>query len=250
VEYKKILSIIENSYKRILGSNLIGIYVHGSIAFGCFNWNKSDIDFIVVTGDVPSQEQKENLIQVLLDLTKCSPPKGLEMSVVLEKHCLNFVYPTPYELHFSNMHDQKYLNDLSGTCKAMQGTDKDLVAHFTVIKNTGIVLCGKPIEDVFGDIPKEYYLDSIKYDVKDSLENLEKYPVDVILNLCRVLAYIRHDLVISKAAGGLWGIKNLNPKYTGLIQKTLESYHSEEKMEIDSESAKAFCHYMLDQIFN
>ena len=132
----------------------------------------------------------------------------------------------------------------------MQGTDKDLVAHFTVIKNTGIVLCGKPIEDVFGDIPKEYYLDSIKHDVKDSLENLEKYPVDVILNLCRVLAYIRHDLVISKAAGGLWGIKNLNPKYTGLIQKTLESYHSEEKMEIDSESAKAFCHYMLDQIFN
>jgi streptomycin 3"-adenylyltransferase len=36
----EILSVISREYQLILGENLCGIYVHGSLAFGCFNWNK------------------------------------------------------------------------------------------------------------------------------------------------------------------------------------------------------------------
>lgn len=38
-------------YQNILKDNLIGIYIHGSIALNCFNWDKSDIDFIIVVRD-------------------------------------------------------------------------------------------------------------------------------------------------------------------------------------------------------
>ena len=31
--------------------NLTGIYVHGSLAFGCFRWEKSDVDFLVKFGE-------------------------------------------------------------------------------------------------------------------------------------------------------------------------------------------------------
>ncbi|WP_161567304.1 hypothetical protein [Acidilutibacter cellobiosedens] len=40
--------VIHGEYQTILGDNLVGIYVHGSIAFGCFHEEKSDIDFIAV----------------------------------------------------------------------------------------------------------------------------------------------------------------------------------------------------------
>lgn len=43
-----LLTIICKEYQEILKDNLIGIYIHGSIAFGCFNQDTSDIDFIVV----------------------------------------------------------------------------------------------------------------------------------------------------------------------------------------------------------
>lgn len=45
MEYQEILRKIATAYTKILQDNLAGIYVHGSIAFGCFHWSKSDIDF-------------------------------------------------------------------------------------------------------------------------------------------------------------------------------------------------------------
>lgn len=38
-----LLKAIVREYRRILGSSLAGIYLHGSAAFGCFRWQTSDI---------------------------------------------------------------------------------------------------------------------------------------------------------------------------------------------------------------
>ena len=143
MDCKEILNKIANEYYRILGKNLIGIYVHGSIAFGCFNPNKSDIDFIVVVNNLPTMEEKEALIQTLLYLYEDAPTKGYEMSVVLYRFCKEFVYPTPFELHYSIAHLQRCRDNLREYCISMNGTDKDLAAHFTVIKKVGYTIWGK-----------------------------------------------------------------------------------------------------------
>lgn len=57
------------------------------------------------------------MVQVLLELEKEAPPKGFEMSVVLEKYCGSFVYPTPFELHFSNAHLESCRKDLKAYCR-------------------------------------------------------------------------------------------------------------------------------------
>ena len=36
----------------------------------------------------------------------------------------------------------------------MIGADKDLAAHFTVIRARGRCLCGLPIDEVFGEVPE------------------------------------------------------------------------------------------------
>jgi len=104
MDYQVILNEIKKSYVEILGANLVGIYVHGSIAFNCFNWDKSDIDYLVIVNETLDYETKLKLMKATVELNTKAPPKGLEMSVVLKKHCLSFIYPTHYELHFSNMH--------------------------------------------------------------------------------------------------------------------------------------------------
>ena len=48
MECKELLDKIVSAYNDILQENLTGIYVHGSLAFGCFRWEKSDVDFLVV----------------------------------------------------------------------------------------------------------------------------------------------------------------------------------------------------------
>lgn len=225
--YDSILNGIRERYQEILGQALTGIYVHGSIAFGCFNWENSDIDFIVVINREISPGEKEELIRVLLDLDKEAPQKGLEMSVVQKKYCAPFVYPTPFELHFSNAHKESCRRDLSGCCCSLRGTDKDLAAHFTVIRRVGIRLCGEEISSVFGEVPREAYLDSIKADVAGAESEIRENPVYIILNLCRVLAFIGEGLVLSKEQGGQWGMKKLPKEYRELIRKALRSYRGE-----------------------
>ncbi len=248
MDYEVILNQISFAYKEILKDNLTGIYVHGSIAFGCFDWNRSDIDFIVVTKESPSQQKKAALIKALLSLEKSSPPRGIEMSVVLEKNCRNFIYPTPFELHFSNAHIEKCKNNLKKYCTEMTGNDKDLAAHFTVIKSLGIVLYGKDIEQVFGDVPKSYYVDSIKCDVSDAENEIINNPVYIVLNLCRVMAYIQDGLIISKIQGGLWGIENLPLIYTPVIEMAIKSYSSNKTFSADYKLTENFYRHLINRL--
>lgn len=209
MDYHKILNSISENYRNTLKENLIGIYVHGSIALGCFNWDKSDIDYIVVIHKELSHETKKKLMDFTVRLNKQAPPKGLEMSIVLKRYCNKFYYPTPFELHFSNMHKEWYLSDPDDYCEHMQGKDKDLAAHFTIIKHAGIALYGEPIRDVFDNVPSKNYLDSIKDDILNAKKDIIKNPVYIVLNLCRVAAYIKEGLILSKKQGGEWGIENL-----------------------------------------
>lgn len=80
----RLLSEIKTGCRHLLGENLTGIYLHGSVAFGCFRWEKSDIDFLVVVKEELPHGIKRRLMDLILRLSESAPPKGLEMSVVLE----------------------------------------------------------------------------------------------------------------------------------------------------------------------
>ncbi len=70
----------------------------------------------------------------------------------------------------------------------------------------------------------------------------------IILNLCRVLAYVRNNLILSKEKGGEWGLYNLDKCYHKIINDALYSYKTNEIMKVDEEEAKRFCDYMLKYI--
>ena len=243
----KILATISNEYQELLGNNLCGIYVHGSLAFNCFNWKNSDIDFIVVVYEPLTQAQKESVISTLLRLNPLAPPKGFEMSVVLYQDCRDFKYPTPFQLHFSNTFIQQASENLSEYCQAMYRTDPDLAAHFTVINKHGLVLYGKAIHDVFAPVPKEDYLASIQADISNAVEEIISEPVYIILNLCRVSAFIEEDLVLSKAEGGEWGLANLPSEYSALIQNALDAYTSDQAFKMDNGLRLSFASHVINR---
>ncbi|MFQ7159858.1 MAG: hypothetical protein ACLRPX_09635 [Ruthenibacterium sp.] len=119
-----LLKAIVREYRRILGSSLAGIYLHGSAAFGCFRWQTSDIDLLVAVKAPPSALQKEALVRALLAQNGAAPPAGFEMSVVPARCCRQFVWPVPYELHFSNMHRASFEKDLPAACARMHGAQR------------------------------------------------------------------------------------------------------------------------------
>jgi|GEM_PF-6933044 len=49
---KQLLNDIVANFREEVGSNLVGIYLHGSLAMGCFNATTSDVDFLVVVKEL------------------------------------------------------------------------------------------------------------------------------------------------------------------------------------------------------
>ncbi len=226
--------------RRILGENLVGVYLHGSAAMGCFNLEKSDIDLLVVVNESPSDEIKKRYMDMVVRLNENAPDKGIEMSIVRKNVCRPFAYPTPFELHFSVAHLKWYQENPADYLAKMKGMDRDLAAHFTIVFHRGKCLYGREIRDVFEKVSREHYLDSILSDVENAREDILANPVYIILNLCRVLAYEREDLILSKKEGGEWGLKALPEKYHGLISQALREYMSAEKQSWNEDHARDY----------
>ena len=246
--YQSILDEIINKSKEILGENLIGIYLHGSMAMGCFNPDKSDIDLIIVVEDDISDAQKLALMEHIVLLNRQAPRKGLEISVVKRQYCKPFVYPTPFELHFSPMHLKWFQDAPQDYVDKMKGEDIDLAAHFTIIREYGVVLWGEKIEEVFAPVPRENYLASICADVENATDVILKGPVYIILNLCRVLAFVKDGLYLSKEKGGQWGMERLPSEYHSVIEQALQCYSSDKDMLIEKEDAVSFAEKLLQLI--
>lgn len=242
-----LLDKIKHGFIQIMGDNLVGIYVHGSIAFGCFRWKHSDVDLIVVVKNSLTLDTKRDILGLLWRLREEVPPKGIEMSVVLEEHCKTFVYPTPYELHWSKCWMEQYVKNPDVLCDTKGKADFDLAAHFTVIQSVGFELYGRSIKDVFGMVKPKYYFDSIYRDVSSCMDEVEENPVYVILNLCRVVAYLKDGLVLSKLQGGSWGMENLPIIHKKVICAAQNIYNGVADS-INSVDAKNFCEYTLGEI--
>ena len=157
LQYKTLIDDFVDMTSNTIDDKLVGIYLHGSLAMGCFNPEKSDIDLIVVIDNDMPDIQKLAFMRQVVNLNEQAPAKGLEISVVKKEYCNPFVYPTPFELHFSPMHLQWFIDNPKHYVTNMHGEDKDLAAHFTIIKHYGIVLCGDTVDSVFGLVPKEYF---------------------------------------------------------------------------------------------
>lgn len=236
--------------KEILGDNLAGIYLHGSAAMGCFNEKTSDIDLIVVVNTIVPNEIKRRYMDMIVKLNSYAPKKGMELSIVRKDVCKPFIYPTPFELHFSVAHLRWYETNPSDYVEKMNGTDKDLAAHFTIIYHRGKCLWGKKIKEIFEMVSKEFYFDSIWNDIKDAEKEIITNPAYIILNLCRVLAYKKDGLILSKKEGGNWGIDNIFEKYHCLIMQALDEYSSKKQAMWDENAALDYAAYMIEQIKN
>lgn len=243
-----LLDRIAGAYREILGEKLTGLYVHGSAAFGCFRWEGSDVDFLAVVREKLTMEEKEKLLSWILSVQQDCPPKGLEMSVVEERFCRAFVYPTPYLFHFSYAHLERCRRDPAEFCAGMHGTDPDLAAHFTVTRAVGHTLYGPPAAELFAPVPEKDYLDSLLYDVQNMEEEITDTPVYCILNLCRVLAFCREGAVLSKADGGTWGLAHLEPVWHDIIRQASDAYTKGTPVQAEPETLRRFAERCMREI--
>ena len=99
-EMKEYLERIVSCFCTVLKDNLVGIYLHGSYAFGCFHPHRSDLDFLVVCKQEIKTEDKKQLLRLILPLEDDGLAKGLEFSILFIRHRLIFIIRQPIDRKF------------------------------------------------------------------------------------------------------------------------------------------------------
>ncbi len=246
----QISRLISNLRRRFEG-NMVGVYLHGSLAMGCFNPNLSDVDLLVVTREPIIVDAQKGLTEELFVLSKAPTP--IELSLLSQRDLNPWQYPTPYQFHYGESHRERLTKEIANGAwrKWNEGEkrDEDLAAHITYLRARGICLWGKPIDEVFPDVPKEDYLNSILSDVKWSKGLLIENPVYPILNLCRVLAYLREGKLLSKDEGGRWGLERLPSPLLLVVRSAMSSYSGlYQDMYVPEDKVNSFYDKMTSEI--
>lgn len=221
-QLKRLCSEIQN----LLADNLIGIYLHGSLAMGFFNPSHSDIDLLVVDRASIPPARKRDLGEFLLYLSNHPIPIEIHFLVYSDLH--PWQYPPRFDFHYSEGWRARYEIDLqSDAWQAWDNPDQqdpDLGAHVAVARARGTVLIGPPVEMVFPLIPHADYLAAVRFDLEDAFHQIEANPVYHVLNICRTLGYLQTGRILSKAEGGEWAQANLPARFHAIISAALESY--------------------------
>jgi predicted nucleotidyltransferase len=249
-----VLSQIGNlvaTFQDILHDNLIGIYLHGSLAMGCFNPQRSDIDLLVVMRNGMSVETKRDVVQYLLKSSLWPAP--IEISFLVQKDVQPFQHPLPFDLHYSESWREQYTRALAdGPWRAWNDEkkhDNDLAAHITIMRARGICLDGEPILEVFPFVPPADYIASIVGDFNDANAERQRMPVYFTLNACRVLAYLREGHIYSKDESGVWALQTLPVELHGVVEQALEMYRGNQMdAPFDETALTQFAYYMGQNI--
>jgi len=237
-------------WQALLNDALVGVYLHGSLAMGCWNPARSDIDLLVIVGEPMAVEAKRELVAGLLALS--GQPHPVEISFLAQSDFRPWRYPTPYDLHYSEEWRERYAAALrDGSWRSWndeRGLDPDLAAHITVTRARGVRLYGPPAAEAFPPVPPSDYVNSLLADIAWAREMMPRHADYVLLNLCRIAAYLQEGGIRSKDEGGEWALAHVAPRWHDVIRWALARYRGAPGLDVTPADAEAFAACMRAEI--
>jgi predicted nucleotidyltransferase len=218
---------LETELRSLLGKNLLGIYLHGSLAQGGFQPARSDIDVIVASEQGIDPAKQRPIVEMLLRLSKAPIP--LDIYFLAKSAIFPFQQPLPYDLHYNERLRERYQVMLrrDDWQNDLDQRDPMLSIYLVVLHTYGIVLVGRPIAETLPVVPEQIVRDSLIAATLVARDERLQDLVSFVLNACRTLAYLREGTLISKDEGGIWGETHLPEQYSALIHQSLALYRGD-----------------------
>jgi predicted nucleotidyltransferase len=202
----------------ILGRNLVGVYLYGSLTQSAFDPARSDVDCIVVTRRELSDAQFRRLEARLAELAGSNPwATRLQMLFLVRDEVLT-------------MNSRACLYQF-GILKR-GGSDGNPIIWMNVLES-GVVLYGPRPELFVPEITREtlfqalvreagYLREEMTEKPESEWRDVPFYRVYAVLTLCRILYSHGHGRIVSKKRAARWALRNLPEEWHEVITKALE----------------------------
>lgn len=241
-----ILDTLTQGMLQIIGNNLLGVYLMGSLSYGDFNPNNSDIDLVAIVNDPLSLEQLEALKRMHLQVEathekwatriECSyVPRGMLSNIKPPKA------PRPYFGEGIFYPEAPYGNEW-------------IINQYLLYKH-GISLIGPDFKTLVKPIDIEDVREAC---IRDLFEEWEPkindpewltnshYQSYIVLNLCRILYTASCHETATKKSSATWVKREFGPRWTMLIQIAEDWEYGKEMNE--QEEAIEFIKFVINKV--
>jgi predicted nucleotidyltransferase len=225
-EINKILALLLSSATRVLGSQLIGMYLYGSLSSGDFDLKTSDIDFLIVTSSTLSDKTIAELESMHHQIWN----SGLLWAAKLEGS-----YIPKRDIRRHNPRSAPCLTVNEGKLYLDQrGSDWIIQRH--VIREQGIVLAGPPPETLIDPVSPQDIRRAVVgvlhewwFPMLEDPSWLKKHGAEyhafAILTMCRALYALKNGTIVSKPTAARWAQNALGERWSSIIGRAVTTRH-------------------------
>jgi Domain of unknown function (DUF4111) len=220
IRVSALLQDLTTALPALLGDNLVGLYLYGSLTQGAFNPERSDVDCIAVTQHELTDQQFTELDAWLARAAmENSWVPRLQISILIR--------------------DEILINTPKGNCLyqfgqlTRVGCDGNPIIWMNVLES-GVVLLGPlaqsflpPItcETLFAALIREvrYLREEIVDKPTSEWRDVPTYRSYAVLTLCRILYSHTHGTVVSKPQAAEWALRAVPGEWHDIIKQALET---------------------------
>lgn len=241
---REYLASITQSVEDVLGADLIGLYLCGSLVQNDFKDSKSDIDLLGVVTDTLDETERAELAYRLSHETQPVPAGGLE-AVLFAKHAARQpVSDFPFEFAISTGPDWQ-------TESEPRGIAGDMLINVALCRQAGQTLIGPPPDEAFAPVPLDLLRGALIEELRWHQREVAKSASDVavtnaILNAARSLTAAETGQIVSKTEGVRCWLQD-NPT-DSLVKHALQSRDGEQAAPLDPGRASAFVEDVISRI--
>jgi streptomycin 3"-adenylyltransferase len=230
-----------------MGEELVGLYLHGSLALGSFNPEVSDVDLLAVARRKLILEEKAELATLFAEWS--GRPCKIELHVLAETELHPWRHPLPFDFHWGESWREAFEADLEEALSRQRLADPDLAAHVTVTIRHGVALVGPAPQDVLPDLPWPDYVDSLVADLAWALDTEWPNALYRVLSPARIWATLATRDVHSKDSGAAWALERLPTDLRPLLARGLARHRGESaSFELQEDELEVYTAYLVAEI--
>ena len=245
-EINEVLRSLTAGMSHILGENLVGVYLTGSLSYGDFNSENSDIDLLVLIRNPVSQKKLEALKQMHLHVERDHEKweKRIECSYISLEMLPSILPPkTP----------RPYIGEGIFYPEAPYGNEWTINQY--LLYKHGVSLLGPDFKTLVKPISIEDVREACIRDLFEEWEpkindpewlNNGHYQSYVVLNLCRILYTVMCHATATKKTSASWVKREFFPQWNNLIQ-TAEDWHYGKEMNLKEETIE-FIQFVVNKV--
>ncbi|MBN1372743.1 MAG: DUF4111 domain-containing protein [Anaerolineaceae bacterium] len=205
--------------KAVLGKQMVGLYLYGSLAGGDFDPQTSDIDFLVVTREALGESQVAALEAMHTRLWAAGP----KMTAKLEGKYLPLVDLPRFDAQagpFPTVNEGEFF---------LAKQESDWIIQRWVLREQGVTVMGPPLAPLIEPVLPEMLRGAVLGYLREwwkpmlarpaRLESSE-YQAYAILSMCRALYTLRNGEIASKPVSAHWAQAEFGG-WAGLIESAL-----------------------------